>query len=431
MNSLQTDESSPASLEQRSSHPGEAYGSLGRTKRERALASIQLIWKRRRMLFQIMACGLIVGSVLAWVLPRTFLSVVTLMPPDSQAGAGMARMAAMAGVQGPAAAMAGDLLGVHTSGALYIGMLQSRTIADRIIDQFGLQQVYGVRLRAKARSKLQEHTFISEDRKTGLITISVSDRDPARAARIAQAYAEKLDGLLRELNTSSAHLERVFLEERLRAVKSDLDTSNQALATFSSQNRTLDIKEQGRAMVNASATVEGQLIAAKTQLEGLRQVYAEDNVRTKEARARVSELQNQLGRISGSGGTTSKESESQGPFPSLRNLPLLGVAYADLYRKTTIAETVYAALSQQFELAKVQEAKETPTIKVLDPAIVAERSSGPPRLTIICLSILLSFMGSVAWILGMSMWREADPHGPLKGFLLESFHQIRVTRKVQ
>src|SRR4029077_6896092 len=105
----QTDESSPASLEQRSSHPGEAYGSLGRTKRERALASIQLIWKRRRMLFQIMACGLIVGSVLAWVLPRTFLSVVTLMPPDSQAGAGMARMAAMAGVQGPAAAMAGDL----------------------------------------------------------------------------------------------------------------------------------------------------------------------------------------------------------------------------------------------------------------------------------------------------------------------------------
>jgi capsule polysaccharide export protein KpsE/RkpR len=402
--------------------------SLGSTPGQRALASVRLIGESRRLLFRIALISVIAGSALAFLLPRDYKSTLTLMPPENQSGASMAKFAALAGATGggAATALAGDMLGVRTSGALYIGILQSRTISDQIVDKFDLRKVYGVRLKQRARRKLQDHTFASEDRKTGLISIVVTDHDPSRAAAIAQAYADGIDVLLRNLNTSSAHLERVFLEQRLKSIKTELDTAEQALAQFSSQNNTIDIKEQGKAMVTASSTVEGQLIAARTQLEGLRQIYSDDNVRAKEARARVAELENQLARLRGSGSESQIAStpEMNGAFPSLRKLPLLGVPYTDLYRRATIAETVYAALSQQYELAKVQEAKETPTLKVLDAPDIPERSSGPPRLTIILLSLLLSITGAIVWILGRARWREIDPRNGTKLLINEIFAQV-------
>jgi len=115
--------------------------------------------------------------------------------------------------------VAGDLPGLKSSGALFIGVLRSQTSQDRIIDQFDLRKIYGKQLVIDARTKLDENTSISEDRKSGIITISVTDHSPQRAAAIANAYVDELNSLVSKVSTSSAHRERVFLEERLQVAK--------------------------------------------------------------------------------------------------------------------------------------------------------------------------------------------------------------------
>jgi capsule polysaccharide export protein KpsE/RkpR len=323
-------------------------------------------------------------------------------------------------------AVAGDLLGIKSSGALFIGILRSNTVEDRLIERFDLRKVYGARLEVAARQRLAENTSISEDRKSGILTISVTDADPKRAAAIAKAYVEELDRLVAQLSTSSARKEREFLEERLKTVQLDLENAEKEFSQFASKNGAIDIKEQGRAMVEAAATLEGQLIAAKAELEGLKQIYTDSNVRVRATRARIAELQNQLEKVSGKGESYSSDSSTKGDpvYPSIRKLPLLGVAFADLYRRTKVQEAVFEALTQQYELAKVQEVKETPSVKVLDEAHVPEKKSFPPRLLIIFLCTFLSLAGATVFTLGKAHWHEMDAQDPGKVLAQEVFKTV-------
>jgi uncharacterized protein involved in exopolysaccharide biosynthesis len=387
---------------------------------------LRLLWDTRARLGRAAVVGLLVGTVLAFLLPRRFESTTQLMPPDNQSGSGMAMLAALSGKAGSGlGAVAEDLLGVKNSGALFIGILGSRTIEDRLITRFDLQRVYGCRLEADARRKLAENTVVFEDRKSGIISITVTDRDAGRAAAMAQAYVEELNHLVAELSTSAAHRERVFLEERLTAVKHNLDEAAQQFSQFASKNTAIDIKEQGKAMIDAAATLMGQSIAAESELRGLEQIYTSNNVRVRSVQARVTELHEQLQKLDGKQGQPpGAAGETDSLYPTIRNLPLLGVTFADLYRETKIQETVYETLTEEYELAKVQEAKETPSVKVLDPAKVPERKSFPPRLAIVLLSTVLAFLGAAVGILGKARWDEIDTLDPGKTFAREVFHTV-------
>jgi uncharacterized protein involved in exopolysaccharide biosynthesis len=362
---------------------------------------------------------LLVGVVVAFALPVRYESTTQLMPPDTQSGSGMAMLAALSSRTGGALeGVSGDLLGVKSSGALFVGILTSRTVQDRLIERFDLRKVYGYWLPEDARLKLRENTQISEDRHSGIIGITVSDRERGRAAGLAQAYVEELNRLVAELSTSAAHRERVFLEQRLTAVKQKLDEAAKEFSLFSSQNSAIDIKEQGRAMINAAAALSGQLIATESELSGLEQIYNPNNVRVKAVKARAAELRKKLAELSGDSGD-GRNSEAQAEYPTLRKLPLLGVTYADLYRQTKIQETVYETLTQEYELAKVQEAKETPSVKILDAPSIPGRRSFPPRLQVIFLGICLAVAGKGFWIVGREEWAGIDRQHPGKVFASE------------
>lgn len=333
----------------------------------------------------------------------------------------MAAVAAQRTGSGALGSMAGDLLGLKSTGALFIGVLRSQTAQNRLVQQFDLRRVYGKRLIMDARLKLEENTSISEDRKSGIITLSVADHSPLRAAALTAAYVDQLNLLVAELSTSAAHRERVFLDERLKVVKQVLDQASDQLAQFSSKNVTLDIKDEGKAMLETAAMLAGQMIAAQSQLEGLRQIYTDNNPRVESLKARVVELRRELEKLSG--GATAKtgdgpefihEPSGDLPYPSIRNLPLLGVKYGDYYRNAKIQETVFELLTQQYELAKVQEAKETPSVKVLDPATIPEKKSFPPRLLLILTGTFLVCAASVVWVLGATRWDEVDSQDPRK-----------------
>jgi capsule polysaccharide export protein KpsE/RkpR len=405
--------------------PGEIWGWLW------------LLWERRRVLARAVLWGLAVSTLVAFLTPKRYDSTTRLMPPDGQSGTGLAMLAAMAGKNSSLGmgSMAGSMLGLRSSGALFVDILRSRTVEDRIVSRFDLRKVYGERYWVDARKRLDQYTDISEDRKSEVITIRVIDRDPRRAALMAQAYVDELDHLVAEVSTSSARRERIFIEDRLASVKRELDRASQEFSQFASQNATIDITTQGKAMVEAAGRLQGELIAAQSELEGLEQMYTDNNIRVRSLRARVDELRKQLDKLDGSGAAGNKALPESGgssgaagldnSFPSIRQLPLLGVRWADLYRQTKIEETVYELLTQQYELAKIEEAKEIPTVKILDPADVPEKKSTPHRLTILVMGMLLAFSGGTLWVLGVATWERIDSQDPRKQLGQEVWRRVK------
>jgi capsule polysaccharide export protein KpsE/RkpR len=328
------------------------------------------------------------------------------------------------------------LLGLKTTGDLFIGVLQSRSVGDDLVDKFDLRKVYGVRRYQDARQRLAARTDVAADRKSGIITLTVTDENAERAAAMGREYVEALNRVVITLNTSSAHKERVFLEERLGQVQTELEQAEKDFSQFASKNTTLDVKEQGRAMIGAAAELEGQLIAAETELEGLRQIYTANNVRVRSVQARVDEYRRQMQRLGGKPVDDVKSEPSQngstgdqssGPYPSIRELPLLGVEWSDLYRRTKVEEVVLETLTKQYELAKVEEARETPSVKVLDTADVPERKSYPPRTILVALGTGFVFVLSCVWVLGHARWQEIDAADPKKVLSQQIFQSIRAS----
>lgn len=175
-------------------------------------------------------------------------------------------------------------------------------------------------------------------------------------------------------------------------------------------------------MLEAASTLQGELIAAESELKGLEQIYGPDNARVRSATAKISELRTKLNMLSGtnSGSSTKDTEASTGAlYPSLQQLPILGNTYYDLARQAKIDEAVYEALTKQYELAKVEEAKEIPTIKVLDEPIVPERKIWPPRLLIVVLGTILIFCLGVMWIVARNAWESLDSNHPYKLLLAQ------------
>jgi capsule polysaccharide export protein KpsE/RkpR len=399
---------------------------------------LRLLWGERRFLGRVTFFGMLLSTLIALVLPPRYESTVRLMPPDEQSGSGLAMAAIMAaknnlgsmgGLGGSLAGAAGDLLGLKNSTALFTDMLGSRTVEDRMIQRFDLRKEYGNRYWEDARKHLAKQTDIVVDRKSDVMSITVTDRDPRRAQQMAQAYVEELNGLVSEVSTSAARRERIFIEQRLQTVKQDLDHISKEFSEYESKNTVLDMPYQAKAMVEAAAQLQGQLIAAQSELEALEQIYTPNNVRVRSVKARVDELKNQLSKMSGSAGTVdSSAGQDLGTgelYPPIRELPLLGVRWLDLYRESRVQETVYELLTQQYELAKVQEAKEIPTVKVLDSASLAERRSFPKRTLIVLLGTFFAMTLGIVVVLGSARWKEIDSNSPEKRFLMEGWTDLR------
>ena len=394
----------------------------------RTAETLRLLWNERRLIARVTLISLILSILLAFLIPKRYESTTLLMPPDQQSESGVAMMAAVLGKFDGGGGLGADLLGLKTSGDLFMGVLKSRTVQDAVITKFDLRKVYGDRRWEDARKDLADRTDMFDDRKNGIISITVTDRSPQRAADISTEYVAQLNSVMTQLNTSSAHRERVFLEDRLAQVQKDLETTEKNFSEFASKNTALDVQSQGKAMIEAAATLEGQLIASETELQGLKQIYSDNNVRVRSMQARVDELRNQQLKLTGKEGDADSDVQTRdsSPFPSLRQLPLLGVTYADLSRQMKVQQAVFETLTQQYELAKVQEAKEIPSVKVLDPANIPETKSFPPRARIAVLGTLCGAFLAMVWVVGVKRWNAIDPRAPGKALAQEVFETLRV-----
>ena len=390
------------------------------------IPNLRMLWTERRFFLRCLLVGLVAATLIAFLIPKQFESTAQLMPPDSQSPSNLAMLAGLSGSPGMGL-LTSDLLGIKSTGALFVGVLRSRTVEDRIVDRFDLKKVYGASLQMKAREKLAQCVSVVEDRKSGIITISVSDRDPKRAAAIARAHVDELNTLMAQVSTSSARRERIFLEDRLVAVKQDLEAAEKDFSQFASNKGAIDITAQGKAMLESGSILEGQLIAAQSELEALKQIYTDQNVRVRSTQARVDELRQELRKLAGKGDAANIGGVEKAPdslYPTLRQLPVLGVPYADKLRRVKVQEAVFEALTKQYELAKVQEAKEIPSVKVLDAPVVPEHKSYPPRLLIMIWGILCGAAAATVWVVGQARWKEIDPQNPGKVLAQDVFRTV-------
>jgi capsule polysaccharide export protein KpsE/RkpR len=367
----------------------------------------------------------VLGALLAFLLPNQYESATRILPPEQTSGSA----AMLAALVGKASAMSGlsglgGLFGGHGNGELFISLLRSGTIGGHLIDRFHLQKIYANRYVEDTAKKLARKTTITEDPKSGVITIMVEDKDRGRARDMAQAYVDELNSLVARVNTSSARREREFIEQRLQTVGRDLQQAQVEMSDFSTKNTAIDIKEQTRAMVDAGAKLQGQLIAGESELDSLRQVYGDQNARVRAAEARVAVLRHELGRQTD--GSSEQSGDDAQPYPGLRQLPALAVPWANLYRRVRIQETVYEMLSAQYETARIEEAKSIPTVSVIDPAGWPERKSSPHRLIIIVVFIAVALVATSLSLLAHRSWRETEETDARKVLARQILATLRV-----
>ncbi|SDF37545.1 Capsule polysaccharide export protein KpsE/RkpR [Terriglobus roseus] len=377
-----------------------------KTHSSAGIERIEFLFERRVLLSRIGVVVFALSLLIACLWPKTYKSSASIMPPGNSS-MGAAMFAALAGRSssglGSLGSLAGSLLGANNSSAIYMELLRSGTINGEIIDRFELQKVYHKRYRVDTLKALARHVQILNDKKSDVITLVVEDHDPQRARDMADAY---LDGLNRQLNrtsTSSARQERIFVERRLLQSRRDLEQAQLALSEFSSTHGTIDLKEQARAEVTSGAALQAQILLEESNINSMRQIYGDGNVRLRAAEARAASLRAQLKRIAGSSAPLadeSTESVSDAIAPSLRQLPRLAVPFADRYREVQVQEKLFELLTEQFEMARINEARDIPVLKVIDAPAVAEKKSFPPR-ALMTLALWFGVMSLVCigWLL--------------------------------
>jgi capsule polysaccharide export protein KpsE/RkpR len=398
------------------------------------LYNLHVLWLSRILILCVAAIAFFVSIGVVLVVPSMYTSQARIMPPDmsTPSPAMLAALAQRATGSDALGGLALSLLGGHNNGALFIDLLKSGSVSNQLINRFQLLSVYRKRYRVDAAKMLARRTRISQDKRSGVLTISVEDTDPVRARDLARAYLDELNIVVNRTSRSSAHQERVFIENRLTEVKAKLSQAQEALSEFSSSRTAIDLKEQARATVESEAKAQGELIATQSALDSLEQVYGSDNIRVRSAQARIASLKRELEKMGGSSAPLSPAATADAgatlPYLPLRQVPRLAVPYANLYREVQVQETVYNLLTQQYELARIQEAKDIPVVNVIDAPGIPEKKSFPPRTILaLALTIVMLILTSLL-LLGHHHWLLLDAGDPRRRFAQEIKDTLRSLR---
>lgn len=366
----------------------------------------QVIYKRKAAISGF--CTAVVAATLAWSLtqPKIFESNATLLPQlESNPGLGLSSLLASSGSSSAVQTMGISLPGAPaTPTDVFIAILKSRIMADDAIRRFGLMERYEKKLMQDARAALEGATRIAVTKEKA-IKITVEDKDPQLAADIANFYASNLDRLNQTLSVSKARENRKFIEQRLAETQAELVKVENSLKEFQTQNRTVGIEAQSKAMIEAAATIEAQIMAQEVQLQVMGTYLSQDNPEIARVQSSINELRKQL-RVMQSGKEGKERVSGDRLNPPITSVPALALKYGRLARDLKVQETLYALLISEYEQAKLAEARDTPTVEVLDPAIPAERNSRPRISHNVVLAGILSLFSGVFLALAIAAFQR-------------------------
>ena len=347
---------------------------------------LQVIAKRSRMIFLATLAAAVISLIYTLFLSNVYTAKTMILPAQEDKGMMSAMMAQLGGLAAIAGG-AGVPIGGTTTADLYVSMLKSEAVKDPIIDRFRLMEVYGNKYRVDTYKSLDKKAVIYGGKKDGIITITVDDKDPKRAAEMANAYVEELGKLAIRLNVTGAGQNRSFLEERLGRAKADLVRAEDNLKAFQARNKAVQVTAQAEASIKGIAEMRAQLAAQEVQLATYRRQFTESSQEVKNLVTSVSNLKAQLARLEGGGGN--------GAIPSVGSVPTIGQEYVRLMREFKIQESLVELLTKQYEMAKLSEAKDISPFQVILKAKVPERKSKPARALIVIMAVFSALFFSV------------------------------------
>lgn len=342
---------------------------------------------RKRTILTITGSVAILAVIVSLLLPKRYTAAVTLLPPKENSSLSGALASQLGSLSGMAALASGGGVSLKNPNDMYVAMFRSRSVEDAMIQRFGLQQEYHVRYMADARKEFEKHASVDASGKDGLIHIEVENRDPQRAALLANSYVDAFRHLSEHLAITEASQRRLFFEQQLQAAKDNLAKAEEELKKTQQQTGLIQLDSQARALIESAATLRAQIAAKEVQIHSLESFATDQNAQLVQAQRELESLREQLRNLGGSeGGDDASLIVPKGKVPEA------GLEYVRKLRDVKYNETIFEILARQFEMAKLDEAKEGAMVQVVDPAVTPEKPSFPRKTVIVIAATLIGFI---------------------------------------
>jgi polysaccharide biosynthesis/export protein len=359
------------------------------------LELLTLLALHRRFLAKAALAGAICGLALAFLLPVQFTAITTILPTGSSSSLASA-FASQSGELGLLANLAGGSLGYHNPSELCLLMLRSRSVEDAVIQRFQLMTEYREKRLSDTRVALERTTSVTLNLKTGIIAVSARDRDPARAAELANGYVEEFRKFTGSLAITEAGQRRQFFEHQLLEATGNLNQADDAFRNTQQSTGMLDPVSATKADLESAVTIRDEIAVRQVQLRTMRTYSTDQNPAVVRVRQEIAGLETQLAELTGS-----KNDEADDLLVPKNKIPQAGSEYLEHLRDVKYNETVVAVLAKQLEIARLDEARQSPMVQVVDPAVTPDKRSAPKRTVILLASTMLALCGASLWVIYM------------------------------
>jgi len=360
---------------------------------------VLLKWKK--LILGITFASAIIAGIIGFIMTPIYRAETAILPPQ-QSGSSLA-MGLLNQVGG--GDIAGAALGIKTPSDLYAGILKCRSIAYKIIDRFDLMKLYDVKYRENVIKKLSDVVEATVDKKNDIITLSVEDKDPERAANMANAFIEELKNLTKGLAITEAAKRRLFFEDQLKDVRLALTKSEEGLKGFGERTGAIQVEEQAKAIIESIANLRAQIAAKEVELKVMKTYSTSNNPDLQKAEEALRGMKAELAKLE-----TKGDKNPDAILPAGR-LPEIGAEYARRLRDLKFNETLLELMTKQYELAKLDEARDIVVIQVVDKAVPPEKKAKPKRILIVAIAIFVGFFVSIVLTFFMEYKEKAysDP----------------------
>jgi tyrosine-protein kinase Etk/Wzc len=333
-----------------------------------------IITQRKKLVGLVTAVCTVLALILAFALPQEYTATVIILPPQGNSSVSSMLASQLSGMNSAMGGVAGSMLGMKNINDMYVSMLKSRSVEDAVIQRYELQAEYNKRYLGDTRKALEKHAQIDGSTKDGLIRLNFDDRNPNRAAEIANGYVDQFRTLSQHLAITEASQRRVVFENQLEKTKTDLENADEALKRTQLSTGMVQVDGQARAMIDSAAHLRAQIVAKEVQIQAMRSYAGDENPALTQAQTELDGLRAQFNKMVGAKGGSADD-----VFLPKGQVPEAGLEYVRRLRDVKYYEAIFDILAKQLELAKLDEAREGAFIQIVDLAVPPEQKSFPKR----------------------------------------------------
>ena len=344
-----------------------------------------LTWlgESKRWIAGVTAAVAVVSAVIAVLLPNEYTARASLLPPVSQQqsppAAALAALGALSGLAGS--------MTPKTPDEMYVALLKSDSVQRALADRFDLRKRWDFKSYEQLRKAFPKFVRISSDKKSGVISVEVDDTEAQFAADLANAHASEITKVLSRLTVSEAQQRRVFFEQQLKETKEHLVKAEHDLRAVQERSGVIVLDKQAEALITGAAIVRAQIAEREVQLKVLRTIATPQNPDVQRFAAELRALRAELARMESSPGSAGSAVDMP-----VGKIPEAAIDYVRARRELKIQEALLESMIRQYEVAKLDEAKEGPRLQVVDTALPPDRKSKPARAVIVLVSALAALL---------------------------------------